>query len=880
MQFLYGLFVKVCNMSVTASIVIIAILILRLLLWKVPKKFSYMLWGIVLFRLLCPVSLPSAYSLLNLIKVPALTDNSALVDRFTSSENFALINNAILSDDSAFIDNSILSDNDTMKNSSSLLDNSAFVDNSILSDNVIMPDSSIISDNSAFVDKFTFVDYTTIYSGKSKYLLAGILGAVLIKDIENLSIVLSMSDVKEMINKEQIVSGLVFIWILGIIVLFFCSVVSTIRLYRQIGCSMLLRDNIYLADHIPSPFVLGVLRPRIYLPSALNGREQEYIILHEQCHIYRRDYIFKMLAFVALCLHWFNPFVYLAFVLAGKDMEMSCDEAVMRKMDGDIRSEYAASLLKLAVGRRMIAGVPLAFGEGNPKSRIKNVMHYKKPAFWVLLIAVIVCVLGGVSLLTNPVEKHVTMEWAKGLNVEDVDKIELVVLPQDIEKQYKDFPAEAFADVVALINESRGNYLLSHEDVYGSSIFFYLTMADGIKHEVGNIGNYYLFIDGDYFDAGYDWLSSWDRYYREGNAALPAGFFDTGYDVSSDVKFQAKVLEVHEKTLLVEPLEGSLELDSADLFDISLEHLAVSPQIDVGAIVEISYNGEIIESYPAQLGRIDQILVLSEVEENNPISTMSEEEMAIANAIMEYNIPRQAEGYDFACCSFVNLETVSATPVVGSTGHVITYYGWAMYMICNFLENGIEERGGSHVPVALTFLLDENGYTLQEYWEPRDGSYYTSDIREVFPSHIAEEAINSQKYVRQQIQDCYAQAVVYGQLDTDVIIANLLREICSDTSATSSNPQDYIDAHSLTYRELCYYGDFTVQYCVERFEQGGETGLEGHIMARLCEELLDIKEKIPADAKTVSTGQEWYDALKAHTSNVIEKYIQKKVKEQ
>ncbi len=837
-------------MSVTASIVIIAILILRLLLWKVPKRFSYMLWGIVLFRLLCPVSLPSSYSLLNLMKMP-LTDNFVLVDRLISSNNSVLENNAIMAD------------------------------SLIRSNNSVAVDDSILSDDSALVDNFALADYTTIYSGESNYLLASILGIVPMENIENLSIALSVSDMKEVIKDipqqvqrtEQIAFIVFFIWIFGIIILFFYGVVSVIRLYRQIQCSMSLRDNIYLADHIPSPFVLGVLRPRIYLPSDLSEREQEYIILHEQCHIYRRDYIFKVLAFAALCLHWFNPLVYLAFVLAGRDMEMSCDEAVMRKMDGDIRSEYAASLLKLAVGRRMIAGAPLAFGEGNPKSRIKNVMHYKKPAFWVILIAIIICVIGGVSLLTNPVEKHATMEWAKKLNVEDVNRIELVVLPQDIEKQYKDFPADEFADIVALVNKSRGSYLSSHENLNGSSIFFYFTMADGVKHEVGNIGNYYLFIDGDYFDADYDWLSSWDRYYREGNAALPAGFFDTSYDVSSAVKFQAKVLEVHDRTLLVKPLEGSPELDSSDLFDISSEYLTNSSQVDVGAIVEISYNGEIMESYPAQLGKIYQIFVLSEVEEDNPVTTMSEEEVTIANAIMEYNIPRHEGGYDFACCSFLPLETMSATPVVGSTGHVITYYGWSMYMTCNFSEKGIEERGGSHIPVALTFLLDENGYTLQEYWRPRDGSYYNSDIQEVFPSHIAKEAIDSQKYGMQQMQDCYAQAVVYGHLDTDIIIENLLREVCSNTSVASSNPQDYIDAHSLTYRELCYYGDFTVQYCMERFEQGSETGLEGHIMARLCEELLDIKGKIPADAKAVSTGQEWYDALKAHASNIVEKYI-------
>lgn len=197
-------------MSITASIVIIVILILRLLLWKVPKRFSYMLWGIVLFRLLCPVSLSSAYSLLNLIKIPVLTNNFALIDSFVSSDNSVLVNNTIMSDNIAMEDNS------------SLLDNSfAFIDNSTMSD------SLTLSEDTIFVNNFTLADYATMDSDNRP---------------------------QQIQKTEQMVSGLFFIWVLGIIVLFSYSVVSMIRLYRQIGCSVPLRDNIYLADHIPVPF--------------------------------------------------------------------------------------------------------------------------------------------------------------------------------------------------------------------------------------------------------------------------------------------------------------------------------------------------------------------------------------------------------------------------------------------------------------------------------------------------------------------------------------------------------------------------------------------------------------------------------------------------
>lgn len=157
---------------------------------------------------------------------------------------------------------------------------------------------------------------------------------------------------------------------------------SLCRLRRRIVGAVRLRDNIYLADHIDSPFVMGVLRPRIYLPSTLAEGERGYIILHEQCHIQRFDPAVKLLSFTALCLHWFNPLVWLSFLLSGRDMEMRCDEAVIRQLGDGVRADYSASLLSLATGRRILAGAPLAFGEGDPKSRIENLLRFRRPKTW------------------------------------------------------------------------------------------------------------------------------------------------------------------------------------------------------------------------------------------------------------------------------------------------------------------------------------------------------------------------------------------------------------------------------------------------------------------------------------------------------------------
>lgn len=193
-----------------------------------------------------------------------------------------------------------------------------------------------------------------------------------------------------------------YVWLAGIAAMGIYSVVSVVRLRKRLETTIPLRENIFIADDINSPFVMGIFRPRIYIPSSLSEKEQEYIILHEQHHIKRCDHIIKLAAFAALCLHWFNPLVWLAFVLSNKDMEMSCDEAVIKKLGGNIRADYSESLLRLATGRRIIAGAPLAFGEGDTKGRIKNLAGWKKPVLWSVIAAAVLCAVLAVCLLVNP----------------------------------------------------------------------------------------------------------------------------------------------------------------------------------------------------------------------------------------------------------------------------------------------------------------------------------------------------------------------------------------------------------------------------------------------------------------------------------------------
>lgn len=193
-----------------------------------------------------------------------------------------------------------------------------------------------------------------------------------------------------------------YVWIAGMIVMAGYALGSWRRLRRKLAGAVVLRDNIYLSDYIDAPFVLGIFCPKIYLPSALPAHEQGYILLHEQHHIRRLDHIVKILAFTALCLHWFNPLVWISFVLFAKDMEMSCDEAVIKKAGEGIRADYSALLLRFASDHTRFVGMPLAFGEGDAKGRIKNLANWKKPVLGAVIAAAVVSAMLAVGLLTDP----------------------------------------------------------------------------------------------------------------------------------------------------------------------------------------------------------------------------------------------------------------------------------------------------------------------------------------------------------------------------------------------------------------------------------------------------------------------------------------------
>lgn len=314
------LFLKIINMSISASWLVLAVLILRFVLKKAPKWINVLLWGIVAIRLICPFSFESTLSLIPSAETIPL--NIGMDTTPTINSGISAINNAV---------NPIISQSNTPM------------------------------------------------AGAS-------------------------------VNLLQITIGIYeYIWIFGMIALALYTVISYWRLRRKVDTAVRYKDNIFQSENVSFPFVLGIIKPRIYLPFKMNGQYLEYVVAHEQAHICRKDHWWKPLGFLLLMIHWFNPLMWLAYVLLCRDIELACDEKVIKELGNEQRGDYTQALVACSVNRRMIAACPLAFGEVSVKERVKSVMNYKKPAFWVIIISVIVCVGVAVCFLTNPKQDSYTL---------------------------------------------------------------------------------------------------------------------------------------------------------------------------------------------------------------------------------------------------------------------------------------------------------------------------------------------------------------------------------------------------------------------------------------------------------------------------------------
>ena len=654
------LFLKIVNMSISASWLVVAVLILRLVLKKAPKWVNVLLWGIVAVRLICPFSFESALSLI------------------PSAETFP---EKIISGPSFDVQTGITP-----------------IDNRI---------------NDYLGDRY----------------------------FEGVTVPTN--------NGNNVMTILTIVWIIGILLLATYTIISYQRLNRKVDTAVHYKDNIFQSENVSSPFVLGIINPRIYLPFSMNEQDMEHVVAHEQAHIRRKDHWWKPLGFFLLTIHWFNPLIWWAYVLLCRDIELACDEKVIKGLSNEQRADYTQALVACSVNRRMIAACPLAFGEVGVKDRVKSVMNYKKPAFWVIIIAVNVCVGVAICFLTNPKQDRYTLRivvpagsqeefvytdeevstvrnsikiwsgdglgdtevllfpvnktaetgytatylthgmpvefdaekdtWFKiGVNMQnptnediivyvEVENVEVRIVDEinsviewfdyletpdemkwdgSLEISLTEFPDVTFrwtyGEMLA-VKGSKSTSLYTGMPIW-NAYFCDLTgdglpelcstiswgsgmidnrvtiydYANGASYELSDRGYFdftlrfneadgYLYVDKRKYNT--DELVETGRLVFKNHCIQIEGFSNEAHQV-----FQAEILEIHGGHYLVKPVEGSWELNSADRIEVPIRNAHPSPEPEIGDVIEIEYSGEILETYPARIADVYGIKVIKETE--------------------------------------------------------------------------------------------------------------------------------------------------------------------------------------------------------------------------------------------------------------------------
>lgn len=567
------LFLDIVNMSISAGWLVLAVLALRLILKKAPKWVNVLLWGIVAVRLICPFSIESALSLIpskETISPGIMMDWTPEIS--TGIESLDQVVNPVIS--------------------------TSFAPNPGTSANPLQ---------------------------------------ILIPVAANL-------------------------WLLGVLILLAYTAISYLTLRLKLRTAVILRANIFQCETVSSPFVLGILKPKIYLPYTMDGNNLDHVVAHEMAHIKRKDHWWKPLGFLLLTVYWFNPLMWVAYILLCRDIELACDEKVIAELGNEQRADYTQALVACAVNRRMIAACPLAFGEIGVKDRVKSILNYRKPTLWIIVTAVVVCIVVAVCFLTNPLDSVDYLKftgWSNDPAYPDQMNYEInlgnrAMSGEIYVEQWINGTCVTSAPVVMTrfvdsihitvrdrweAGEMVGTEIDIETNQYGGSLTTYFPVPenyDGAYHYARNELNKRIKLA-----PGQEVILE-ARSFQCGNGVLPfdvetlisnpkllesqdcilvirAVFSDDPLGVTNESEvsspmtvLRAKIMEVHEGYFLVEPVEGSWELSSASQIEVPMKNMAPSPEPQVGDILEIEYDGQLQETYPARITAVYGIRVISE----------------------------------------------------------------------------------------------------------------------------------------------------------------------------------------------------------------------------------------------------------------------------
>lgn len=458
-------FYKILQMSISASWLIIAIVVLRIFLKKVPRKIICFLWALVAIRLVCPFAIESRFSLIpdtqgifadyeNQLENAGTDNVNAGLPDMSGAVGGALDSEGAAGGNADMASGKLNNEIDNAAGNITVGDNAAGnitagntaggnITGGSVSDGGIaawnIADKNNMSGNIPNISSGNDMQGGTADRGNNGGLndiSGGNFEGNLDNEDNNLSGAATYGAQKAAagnLGYTAILAGklggislgrLAFIWTAGCVILLLYAVCSYILLRRKTGAAFNNGENIYICDVIDTPFILGIFSPKIYIPSLLTEEERGYVIAHEKAHLKRLDCVWKPLGFILLAVYWFNPLSWVAYILLCRDIELACDERVIADKDIEYKKQYAMTLLNCSSPKKMVSACPLAFGEVSVKTRIKTVLNYKKPAFWLVLAAVAACVVVMVCFMTNPKSSAPDNESAAGENIDESSSAE------------------------------------------------------------------------------------------------------------------------------------------------------------------------------------------------------------------------------------------------------------------------------------------------------------------------------------------------------------------------------------------------------------------------------------------------------------------------
>lgn len=529
------IFISVFNMSVTASWLVLAIVLVRFAFKKRLKGFCCILWALVGIRLVCPFSVESIASLI--------------------------------------------------------------------------PSAEVVSPEIMMEDKPTIQTGVGVIDGMVNPIISEALAATPHNSVNPMQVVTSVAAA---------------VWVIGMVLMLLYSLISYLSLQMRVRASMQVQGgdkNIYVCDSIDSPFILGIIRPHIFLPSDMSKEYQSSVIAHEKAHLARKDHWWKPMGFLLLTIHWFNPLMWVAYILLCKDIELACDERVIKEMADEEKKQYSKALLSCSVSHKLVVACPLSFGEVAVKDRIKSVLHYKKPAFWILVAAAVASLVVIIGFMTNPKDGVTISEASMEVSQRKIVVTDGYTNCEGVSIRLQEFTYSVVEEemvptvVLDIVNTTGEAFVYGREfhvfrDGFGGRYscamseetwFLDAKAVPGEnfertislwKYDISKKGHYYIEFE---FTLGKDKTS-----YR----ACVEFDVEIEKDTEND-KFYGKIIEQGDGYLLVEPLEGDAIRNSADQISVDVsfwEGETWKPEhLKEGAEICVVYDGKIAESYPAQV---------------------------------------------------------------------------------------------------------------------------------------------------------------------------------------------------------------------------------------------------------------------------------------